>query len=289
MTCVLHTVGFMRWCNSVSTRCNLSKEGVEYSLSNRHSLSTSASLRHSTGRTINTFRSVSAWLFSSRTCPVTPKHKCLTSSWKKLNVIRMVRGQVFWLIAASYALSKDIYGKWPRVIEPIVERKNHQHVRLCCPNGEYVNVPVSKNKHGASVIVFTLYPVWWFLFAGLFIDYRSMLNRVIFYLWRANRLKSRHPSRRKSIVRRRLKYEDVLFEPDAFRFDREIGESGISLTEDVFVVSDLFQKINKEQFEEWLIGLWLRKRTIHPKDKIKSSHHSSNSIRRKMQTIAKNV
>lgn len=69
------------------------------------------------------------------------------------------RPTLFLLIVASYVMSKDIYGKWPRVIEPIVERKNHQHVRLCCPNGEYVNVPVSKNKHGASVIVFTLYPV----------------------------------------------------------------------------------------------------------------------------------
>ncbi|CAF1531262.1 unnamed protein product [Rotaria magnacalcarata] len=45
----------------------------------------------------------------------------------------------------------DIYGTWPRVIEPIVDRKNHQHVRLCCPNGEYVNVPISKNKHGAGL------------------------------------------------------------------------------------------------------------------------------------------
>jgi len=47
---------------------------------------------------------------------------------------------------------KDIYGKWPRVIEPIIDRKNHEHVRLCCPNAEYVNVPISKNKHGAYVI-----------------------------------------------------------------------------------------------------------------------------------------
>ena len=46
---------------------------------------------------------------------------------------------------------EDVYGTWPRVIEPIIDRKHHQHVRLCCPNGEYVNVPVSKNKHGAYV------------------------------------------------------------------------------------------------------------------------------------------
>ncbi|CAF3406267.1 unnamed protein product [Rotaria socialis] len=45
----------------------------------------------------------------------------------------------------------DIYGTWPRVIEPIIDRKNHQHVRLCCPNGEYVNVPISKNKHGVGL------------------------------------------------------------------------------------------------------------------------------------------
>jgi len=45
----------------------------------------------------------------------------------------------------------DVYGQWPRVIEPIIDRKRHQHVRLCCPNGEYVNVPISKNKHGAGI------------------------------------------------------------------------------------------------------------------------------------------
>ncbi|CAF0790368.1 unnamed protein product [Rotaria sordida] len=45
----------------------------------------------------------------------------------------------------------DIYGTWPRVIEPIMDRKHHQHVRLCCPNGEYVNVPISKNKHGVGL------------------------------------------------------------------------------------------------------------------------------------------
>ncbi len=44
--------------------------------------------------------------------------------------------------------NKDIYGTWPRVIESIIDRKHHQHVRLCCPNGEYVNVPISKNKNG---------------------------------------------------------------------------------------------------------------------------------------------
>ena len=48
---------------------------------------------------------------------------------------------------------KDVYGTWPRVIEPIIDRKNHQHVRLCCPNGEYVNVPISKNKHGTYVFL----------------------------------------------------------------------------------------------------------------------------------------
>ncbi|CAF0843607.1 unnamed protein product [Adineta ricciae] len=47
--------------------------------------------------------------------------------------------------------SNDVYMKWPRVIEPIVDRKHHQHVRLCCPNGQYVNVPISKNKHGVGL------------------------------------------------------------------------------------------------------------------------------------------
>ena len=49
---------------------------------------------------------------------------------------------------------EDVYGTWPRVIEPVLDRKHHQHVRLCCPNGEYVNVPISKNKNGAYAILF---------------------------------------------------------------------------------------------------------------------------------------
>ncbi|UJR28634.1 hypothetical protein I4U23_009866 [Adineta vaga] len=45
----------------------------------------------------------------------------------------------------------DVYGAWPRVIEPIIDRKHHQHVRLCCPNGQYINAPISKNKHGVAL------------------------------------------------------------------------------------------------------------------------------------------
>ncbi len=52
------------------------------------------------------------------------------------------------VVKKSERNKKDIYGTWPRVIESIIDRRHHQHVRLCCPNGEYVNVPISKNKHG---------------------------------------------------------------------------------------------------------------------------------------------
>ena len=48
---------------------------------------------------------------------------------------------------------KDTYQTWSRVIEPVIHRKNHQHIRLCCPNGEYINVPISKNKHGTYVVL----------------------------------------------------------------------------------------------------------------------------------------
>jgi ribosomal protein RSM22 (predicted rRNA methylase) len=61
--------------------------------------------------------------------------------------------KVFSFIIIIIIFVKDIYGTWPRVIEPIIDRKNHQHVRLCCPNGEYVNVPISKNKHGTYVFL----------------------------------------------------------------------------------------------------------------------------------------
>ena len=75
----------------------------------------------------------------------------------------------------------DIYGTWPRVIEPIIDRKHHQHVRLCCPNGEYVNVPVSKNKHGVYEIIFRKLSILLFFISVDFIVYHIMQNLVIYF------------------------------------------------------------------------------------------------------------
>ncbi|CAF1439922.1 unnamed protein product, partial [Didymodactylos carnosus] len=69
---------------------------------------------------------------------------------KSTRPLKTVRSS-YIVIHKAVQQADDMYAAWPRVIEPVIQRKHHQHVRLCCPNGEFVNIPVSKNKYGSGV------------------------------------------------------------------------------------------------------------------------------------------
>lgn len=69
------------------------------------------------------------------------------------NTDSKIENNIFFFNSLNNIFFQDVYETWPRVIEPIIDRKKHQHVRLCCPNGEFVNAPISKNKHGVYVII----------------------------------------------------------------------------------------------------------------------------------------
>ncbi|CAF3478641.1 unnamed protein product [Rotaria sp. Silwood1] len=88
-------------------------------------------------------------------CQIATRYRPLQIFDLQRNVPDYETTQMSYVVIKKAERNKDdIYGTWPRVIEPIIDRKNHQHVRLCCPNGQYVNVPISKNKHGVLNIIF---------------------------------------------------------------------------------------------------------------------------------------
>jgi ribosomal protein RSM22 (predicted rRNA methylase) len=89
-------------------------------------------------------------------CRISTRYRPLQIFDIQQNIPDYTTVQMSYIVVKKSERDKnDIYGTWPRVIEPILDRKHHQHVRLCCPNGEYVSVPISKNKHGAYVIFFS--------------------------------------------------------------------------------------------------------------------------------------
>jgi len=85
-------------------------------------------------------------------CRISTRYRPLQIFDLQRNVPDYKTTQMSYIVVKKSERDKnDIYGTWPRVIEPIIDRRHHQHVRLCCPNGEYVNVPITKNKHGAAL------------------------------------------------------------------------------------------------------------------------------------------
>ncbi|CAF1253765.1 unnamed protein product, partial [Adineta steineri] len=85
-------------------------------------------------------------------CRISTRYRPLQIFDVKRNIPDYTTGQMSYIVLKkSERNQNDIYGTWPRIIEPIIDRKHHQHVRLCCPNGQYVNVPISKNKHGTGL------------------------------------------------------------------------------------------------------------------------------------------